>query len=126
MPEVDIYLREDDILVLDYQEPVKIGLDLFQKVEDGIYSVAGNKAYPTLVYACPGLNADKAVKKISASEEGNIHNVATAIVCDTFSHRILGNLFIWFQRPVRPTRMFPTEEAALNWLRRYQTWHILT
>lgn len=107
--------------------PVRINLELLRRIDDAVYQIAGNRAFPSLVYACPGLSAEKTVRRIVSTETGNKHNVATAIICNSMLHRLLGSIFIYIDRPVRPTRIFFSEEAAIPWLTEHRSaWELIT
>ncbi len=55
-------------------------------------------------------------RKESASEVGSAHTIADAIVVKSLSQRIIANLYIKFNKPVRPTRVFSDAESAAFWL----------
>lgn len=78
-----------------------------------------NKPLPNLVIACPGVASDPEILSKAAKKEAHRYISARAIVCDTLSHRILGNFFIKIQKPPVPTKMFSTEEQALLWLEQF-------
>lgn len=74
---------------------------------------------PHLVIACPGMTSDKEVRDYGADKKAYQYTSATAIVCNTLAHRILGNFFIKIQQPPVPTKMFATEEKAMSWLMKF-------
>ncbi len=44
---------------------------------------------------------------------------AIALITNSALSRVIGNFFIGLNRPVKPTRLFTSEESALQWLRQY-------
>jgi hypothetical protein len=46
-------------------------------------------------------------------------SLADAFVAANFGHRIVGGIYLRFNKPGRPTKIFSTREEALIWLRTY-------
>jgi hypothetical protein len=45
------------------------------------------------------------------------HGIATALLVDSPLSRIMGNVFLGFNKPLLPARLFTSEGEALAWLR---------
>ena len=55
-----------------------------------------------------------------AAQQANRTRVATAVLVDSAATRLLYNLYIKFNKPQTPTRMFNDEESAVEWLKSFR------
>jgi len=53
----------------------------------------------------------------AAGKEFNEYTIADAFVLKSFSHRVLGNLYLKLDKPPHPTRLFSDFEKALDWIK---------
>jgi len=44
---------------------------------------------------------------------------AEAYIASNFSHKFIGNFYLRFNKPGRPTRIFSKQEEAIKWLRTF-------
>lgn len=58
-------------------------------------------------------------RKYAAGEDSNKYTIADAFVINSIALKLVGNFYIRYNKPVRPTRIFNNEEDALVWLRNF-------
>ena len=61
------------------------------------------------------------VRVFSASPESHIYTLADAIAYDSLAHKLIGNFYIKHNKPSVPTKIFPTKEEAIAWLKTFKT-----
>ena len=54
-----------------------------------------------------------------ATPESDPYASAEAYVIQSFSQKLVGNVYLSFNKPARPTRLFNTEEKATEWLKTF-------
>lgn len=61
--------------------------------------------------------ADRAARKYYVSEKSARYKLGMAMLVNSPTQRMLGNIFFLLNRPPYPSKMFLDEGEALNWLR---------
>lgn len=116
---VDLELIDKHIIRSKYNYDVTLDLEKAKLVHKKIGELSNGKAMLQLFIACPGLDVEKEVREWGAIEDSNKYTIASAIVCNSLAHKLLGNFFIKVQKPLRPTKMFSSEEEAVIWLKSF-------
>jgi len=112
---LDIYMVAPGVIVSEYTAPVVLDIQLAKRANVAIARLSDKKVLPQLFLACPGLSTTKEVREWGVTEVALKYTLATGIVCNQLSHKIVGNFLIKVQRPPKPTKMFSTVEAAHEW-----------
>lgn len=60
--------------------------------------------------------ADALVREKSASEEENKYTIADAFVVKNTSDKMIGDFYVQFNKPCKPTSVFSDRNEALDWL----------
>lgn len=102
-----------------YAEDTTLDVARAHAVNKAIGEMTDGKAMLQMFVACPGLDVEKDVREWGVTEEANKYTIASAVVCNSLAHRLLGNFFIKVQKPLRPTKMFSSEEEAIVWLKSF-------
>ena len=84
-----------------------------------IAELGGGKAYPNLVIVNHFFNASSEVREFAASEEGNKYTIADAFVVKHVAVKLIGNVYISFNKPQKPTRIFDDVAEAEKWLKTF-------
>lgn len=95
---------------------VKEHMRLFEQ-----HFITNGKALPVLVdIRCQeGKNANKQTRDYLASPEvANITKAAAVLIGNPIT-KMIGNIFIKFNKPSFPTQLFTDETKALNWLKTF-------
>lgn len=77
------------------------------------------KKFPLLIttqkYTLPSPEA----RAYIATAESDPYASAEAYVIQSFSQKLVGNVYLQFNKPARPTRIFTSEEKAIEWLKTF-------
>ena len=87
-------------------------LELIKELGEG-------RAFCNIIIIKDFIQVDSETRKFNASEEANIYTVAEALIIKSSALKIVGNFYIRFNKPTRPTRMFTKEDEATAWLKTY-------
>jgi len=82
-------------------------------------AVSENKPILLLTDITKVKSASNEAKKFLGSDEAAENVIANAILVKTYTTMMLGNVFLIFQKPKVPVRMFTDELKAIHWLRTY-------
>lgn len=115
-PVFKVKLRDDGIVVFEANEKEEM-------TEEDI--VAANNAAGKLTNGLPAANlvvfekfiqTTPEARAYAACEESNRYTIADAFVVKSDALKIVGNFYLRFNKPVRPTKIFTDEFLAVEWL----------
>lgn len=105
------------IFKLEAFEGIELLLEDVMDMHKAFLELSQGKKYAVLMDATKYFSpSDKARAKIASKQFTNIR-YATAFVVASLANRLIGNLFIRFNKPATPTRIFNNETSALEWLK---------
>lgn len=78
----------------------------------------GEKKYLNLIIAKSRAEVEEDFRLDAANSDK--YTIADAIVVNGMSQRIMANLYLRFNRPIRPTKVFTDQESAAFWLMSFQ------
>ena len=116
LTDVKFYKHCDEILIIEFENEATLELPDIAEFQNHQVSIMGDEPCKVVNIICPDFSVTKEAREYGNSEEAYKYLKASAIVCNTLAHRILGNFFIKIQRPPRPTRMFNDLKSAIAWL----------
>ncbi len=119
LARAEVGLRTDGIMYFRINDGEILELDDSKQIVDAIKRIGEGKPYPNLVVVGKDASVDSEARAFAASEEGNIYTVADAVVIHSFAQQLVGNFYIRFNKPIRPTRLFNSEARAIQWLHRH-------
>lgn len=97
----------------------EITVDDVKSIAESCRQVGGGKVLPLLLkvdkYTLPSAEA----RKFIASADSNPYAKAEAYVISDLPQKIVGNFFLKFDKPARPTKIFTKENEALEWLKQF-------
>lgn len=111
-----LWMRQDGIMVVHISDirPIELA-DAMEIVKaEGVLS-KGRKV-PILHLFDKDTLPGKEVREYSASPESSTYCSAEAFVANTLAQKILGNFYVRINKPSVPSKMFLTEEEAIEWL----------
>jgi len=59
---------------------------------------------------------DDDVRKWASNPAGNNFTIADAFVIQSMAQKMIGNFYLTFHKPVKPTKLFNNVDDALKWL----------
>ncbi len=82
-------------------------------------TLSENKPFCVLLDTRRGyFNVSKEANKLLAGKEYAEKRMAAALLSQSLATKLASNFFINFSKPITPTRVFSTEEEAINWLKK--------
>lgn len=112
-------IREDGILHLYMKAHTVLRVTEAKEAIKLIAKMGGGKAFPNLIDPQEGSVIDKSARIFSISPEANLYTLADAILVKNMAHRVLGNAYINFSKPSKPTKLFTKSSDAVNWLKSF-------
>ena len=114
-----VWLDEDGICRVVLMPGIVVGLVEMQENLAVQIKLQGAGKKPTLVDMRKIKNSTREARDFSAGKEYDQALSAVAILENTVIGKILRNLFINFSKPIYPTKLFTSEDAAIDWLKDY-------
>ena len=110
---------EDETIRIRYLTD-EITLPIAKQAVECRREVSNGMTYPALADIKALKSVDPAVRKFWASEVSTDLISAGAILISNQFHKVAGNIFIQFNKPKMPTRLFTCETEARAWLQQYK------
>ncbi len=114
-----MFIDEDGILQIKMLEGSNITLEKIKEIYDQSQLLAENAKVLALIDGSSDYDMSDEAKKYAAGEEALKNRVATAIVTNSITNRLMINLYIKFYKPLVPTKMFSDKDAAIKWLKTF-------
>src|SRR5688572_7854267 len=108
-------LRDDGIMQVNVGAEKEVTVDNVKEVIAAIGKLGKEKKYPIFVMAGEYTLPTEEARLFIASP-GNPYALAEAYMTHSLPQKLVGNFYLQFNKPARPTRMFTREEDALEWL----------
>ncbi len=96
-----------------------IDLEIAKKVINNRINVTNGKSYPMLILIGSITDSTKDARDFLASEYACTGIIAGAICVKSSLENMLGNLFIYMNKPKVPTKLFRDETKAKKWLSKF-------
>ncbi len=116
VPHVKFYKHSADIVIMEFEDEASLELKDLAELQKSQVELMGEKPCKVISVICPEFTVTQEVRDFGKTDAAHKYIAASAIVCNTLAHRILGNFFIKIQRPPRPTRMFKDLDSAIAWI----------
>jgi hypothetical protein len=114
-----IQLRSDGILHSHTSSNVDFDVESLKKFNEVMGRMLNYRLAPLLItldeFALPSAES----RAFWAKKESCPWALADAYVAVNLGHKILGSIYLRFNKPGRPTKIFSTEEEAVTWLRTF-------
>ena len=108
--------RADNILHYYVKENSFLTMEDIEEVLDIVLAWGMENKYLHLFEGGYNASIDTDVREWASSDSQNKHTVADAIIVKNMAQRIVGNFYIQFNRPIKPTKLFTSREDAFKWL----------
>lgn len=110
-------LRKDGIVEIRVADSHTCSVDDAREVAAVIATLGDMKPMPVLRIAGKFSSVGPGVREFLASEQSQQNLLADAIVVNSLSQYLLGTLYLNFNKPRKPTRIFISVKEAEGWLR---------
>jgi hypothetical protein len=109
-------LRANGVMHVFVKEDCLVDIDDIKEGLEFVHSLGMNNRYLNLYEFSKNADVDKDAREWASSNTNNQFTVADAMLVKTMAHKIVGNFYLNFHKPVRPTRLFTDKLEALKWL----------
>lgn len=112
---VELTYRDDNIMVMKMAKGVSIDIDSARKIGEAASDLAADRVHSNLVdLRDMAFMSSEARKYFAGQDKSTVKSVG--VISNPKLHKPLINLYLKFSRPTLPTKMFDTEEEAIEWL----------
>jgi hypothetical protein len=111
---------ENGILYHVYPNGLEITLPVARHITQNRIKISGGKSWPLLTDARRLKSIDKEAREFWAKDEGLQYLTAGVVLINSPILKLLGNAFIFIDKPAKPLKLFTNQEAALKWLEHYK------
>lgn len=114
-----VSLRSDGIIQIDMKANNTLQLVDARQMVTAFAEVGGGKKYPLLFIAGDFALASPDARKYASGVEANQYTLASVFVVKNSIQKIMGNAYITFNKPITPTKIMTSQEAAIAWLKTF-------
>jgi hypothetical protein len=109
--------KEDDIIMGIFKADIVLDLEAARKTVNLRKTLTAEKDHLLLVDIRNIRNATREAREYMGSREAGEGVIKAAIMIDSNFSMILGNIFLKFNKPEVPTKLFTEKVAAVKWLK---------
>ncbi len=117
--ELSVSFRSDGLVAVSIHSDNEVEIKHVLEVVSALKEYGKGKKFPLLIttqkYTLPSPEA----RAYIATAESDPFASAEAYVTQSFSQRLVGNVYMQFNKPARPTRIFNSEAKAIEWLKTF-------
>ncbi len=114
-----IKLRSDGIMQFEIKPGDEFTVADLIEVNASADILGECKKFPRLIIMNHFVNFGKDVREVGATEENNQGTIAAAFLIKVLALKYVGNFYILFNKPIRPSKLFDKEEKAVEWLKTF-------
>jgi hypothetical protein len=97
----------------------EISVEDVKDIADACNKAANSKVLPLLIVVDAFTLPSPQARKYIALPNSNPYAKAEAYVINDMAQKIVGNFFLKFDKPARPTKIFSKETDAVKWLEQF-------
>ena len=114
--KADVFLEKENMVHIRIHPKVHLDREDMLEINTTKFKMVGEKKYTVLFVPGKQATISKEAREISSFPVITRNAIAKAIVVKTLAHRLIGNFFIKTQKPAHKTKLFDSEEKAIEWL----------
>ena len=118
-PTLSVSFRSDGIVNVQIQANDEIDVIHVIQVVDVLEKVGKGKKFPLLIVVGEYTLPTPEARAYIATPESDPYASAEAYVIQSFTQKLVGNVYLSLNKPARPTKMFNSEEKAIEWLKAF-------
>jgi len=118
-PYVRLYV-EDGILYGIYKEGVHITLEVARTIVRERVAMQGSRVMPGMIFLQEIGSVDPDARAYLGTPEASKNINALALVTHSPFMNIISNMYIYFNRPPVPVKLFSKEQDGLKWLQQFK------
>lgn len=115
----EMFIDDDGILRIKIIEGGFVTLEKIKEHLDASSELLEGRKALTLIDGSAPFTMTPEARSYLASNAGAENRIAAAFITNSFLNKVWFNLYIKFNKPVTPTKMFNSEKYALRWLKSF-------
>ena len=116
---LSVEIRSDGLARVNVKANEEIDVKNVMEVVSVLEKFWDGKKYPLLIVVGEYTLPTPEARTYIATPESDPFACAEAYVIQSFSQKLVGNVYLSFNKPARPTRLFNDEEKAIEWLKTF-------
>jgi hypothetical protein len=114
-----VSICEDGIARILIKEHVEVDVIHVKEIVNSLEELGGGTKFPLLILTPVFTLPTPDAREYIASAASNPYASAEAYIIRSLPQKLVGNVFLSFNKPSRPTRLFSDEAKAEEWLRSF-------
>jgi hypothetical protein len=114
-----VSLRSDGLVLVQINGNEEIDRPHVEEIVNTIGEWGNGKKFPLLIVVGEYTLPTPEARSYIATAESDPYASAEAYVIQSFSQKLVGNVYLSFNKPARPTKLFNSEEKAVEWLKSF-------
>lgn len=114
-----VAIRSDGLAWAHLTGIEEVEIEHVKEVVDALAKLGGGKKFPLLITSEKHTLPSPEARAYIATEESDPYASAEAYVVLSFSQRLMGNVYMRFNKPFRPTWIFTSGSKAVEWLKTF-------
>ena len=106
----------DSVIYINVLGGSEIDVEDIEAMHESIMQLSKGEEYRLLVNATEPFSMSAEARATIAGNRFATNRVAIAFVTRAMANILLGNFFIKINKPITPTKLFASEDAAFKWL----------
>ena len=116
---LSVALRSDGLAWVKIRNDDEVDVEQVKQIVGALRELGEGKKFPMLVTSSKHTVPTAEARAYVASAGSNPYASAEAYVLQSFSQKLVGNVYMKLNKPVRPTWMFTSETKAVEWLKTF-------
>jgi hypothetical protein len=116
---LSVAIRGDGLAQVKIQGNVEIDVSHVKQIVSLLEELGQKRKYPLLIVSGEFTLPTPEARAYIATPESDPYASAEAYAIKSFSQRLVGNVYLSFNKPARPTRLFTDENKAVEWLKTF-------
>ncbi len=111
------WLDEDGILHMVFFLYSEVTLDDIKELDEVTLKIAKGKKIPFLTDIRDSKFSTREAREYGSKKGFTVQRAVTALLVGSSTSRMFGNLYLNFNQPTYPIKLFTSEEEAIEWLK---------
>lgn len=120
LTHVSVSLTENNYYLIEIDEGTEVDIVLVKKVIESMAQLQNCKKLPVLIISHSFSIPTEETRLFLAEKDSSPFAAAEAYVIHSMAQKIIGNFYLKFNKPQRPTRLFNNKKDALEWLKNFE------
>jgi len=116
---LSVAIRGDGLAQVKITGNVDIDVTHVKQIVSMLAEIGGKRKFPLLIMSGEFTLPTPEARAYIATPESDPYASAEAYLIKSFSQRLVGNVYLSFNKPARPTRLFTDETKAVDWLKTF-------